>query len=127
MDKVELHIQKRFVKTFQELKQELEQNNSKVMATGWQQRNELISHVYSGYTNDEALNNKREKHQRYIQRANVMKWIYERLQEQRDLYGYFENPQSIIEILNNLIEEAVSKELYEIAGELNNWRKKLIA
>lgn len=127
MDKVELHIQKLFVKTFQELKQELELNNSKTNATGWQQRNELISHVYSGYTNDEALNNKREEHQKYIQRGNIIKWIYDRLQEQRDLYGYFEDPKSIVEMLNQLIEEAVTKELYEIAEELNNWRKKLIA
>ena len=125
MDNVELDIQKRFVKTFQELEQKMQANNSKTYATGWQQRNELISHVYSGYNNHEKQNTKREEHQKYIQRGNVMQWIYKKLQVQRDLYGYFNDPQSILNMLNNLIEESVEKELYEIAEELNNWRKKL--
>ena len=74
--------------------------------------------MYSGYTNDEALNNKREEHQKYIQRGNIIKWMYEAFKERRDLYGYFEDPKSIVEMLNQLIEEAVAKELYEIAEEL---------
>ncbi|SFZ83999.1 hypothetical protein [Tenacibaculum maritimum] len=127
MDKAALDIQKRFVKTFLELEKELEINSSKTNATGWQQRNELISHVYSGYNNHEALNSKRKEHQKHIQRGNVMQWLYKKLQENRDLYGYFENPEEFIKTLNNLIEESVTKELYEIAEELNKWRKKLIA
>lgn len=126
MHTVELDIQKRFVKTFLELEKQLEMNRSKTNATGWQQRNQLVSHVYSGYNNHEALNSKRKEHQKYIQRGNIMQWLYKKLLEKRDLYGYFENPEGFIKILNNLIEESVTKELYEIAEELNNWRKKLI-
>lgn len=127
MDKAELHIQKRFVKTFQGLKKELEATNSKINATGWQQRNELISHVYSGYNNHEKLNNKREEHQKLIQRGNIIKYIYETMQEKRDLYGYFENPETIIQLLENLIKESIEKELYEVAHELNLWLQQLKA
>ena len=127
MEKAELDIQKRFVTTFQELKQELELNSSKVMATGWQQRNELISHVYSNYNNHEKLNSKREEHQKLIQRGNIIKYIYETMQEKRDLYGYFDSPETIIQLLENLIKESIEKELYEVAHELNVWLQQLKA
>lgn len=126
MDNVELNIQKRFVITFQELEEEIEASNSKTIATGWQKRNELITHVYSGYDNHQALNSKREEHKKLIQKSNVMQWLYKKLQEKRDIYGYFENPKEFIKTLNSLIEESVAKELYEIAEELNKWKKKLI-
>lgn len=127
MDKVELDIQKRFVKTFQELEEQLAINNSKINALGWKKRNALISHVYSGYNKHEELIDKINEHEKYIQKGNVMQWIYDDLRKRRDLYGYFEDPEGLVAVLDTLIEQAVTRESYEIAEELNYWRKKLSA
>ena len=104
----------------------MELNYSNTNKLGWQQRNELICHVYSDYNNHEQLNNKREEWNKSIERGNVIKWICELFKENRDLFGYFEKPNKIVETIDKYLEEAIYLEKYEIASKINVWRTKLI-
>jgi len=42
------------------------------------------------------------------------------------LYGYFDNPEEIINELQSLIKQSEENEFFEIANTLNYWRLKLI-
>jgi|SRR5690554_313144 len=125
MNKSELDIQKKLVEIFVDLEKEIKINESKTISLGWQQRNELISHVYSNYNNHEKLNSKREAWNSSIERGNVLKYIYEIFVKHRDLYGYFENYKEIEFTLYNLKKIAIQNEEYEIAGYLNEWLLRL--
>lgn len=93
---------------------------------GYQQRNELISHVNSGYNNDEKLQVKKKEWEAIGLEQRIVKWVYELMRSKRSLYGYFENPEEIIFKLQSLIKQSEEKELFEIANILNNWRLKLV-
>ena len=121
MNKSDLEIQKKLVDIFVDLEKEIKINQSKINGLGWQQRNELISHVYSNYNNHDKLNSKREAWNSSQIKGNVLKYIYETFIKHRDLYGYFENPGEIGFDLKNLKRLAIQKEEYEIAGYLNEW------
>lgn len=121
----ELNIQKKLVETFLELEKEIESTNSTTHKLGYQQRNELISHVYSNYQNHEKLNEKREEWNRSVVKGNVMKWIYELFKSKRDLYGYFEKPNKIKLEIESLLNDAIKSEKFEIAQELNYWLSKI--
>ncbi|MCB0463366.1 MAG: hypothetical protein KDC81_11740 [Flavobacteriaceae bacterium] len=99
--------------------------NKETIKLGYQQRNELVSHVYSDYNNDEKLLNKKSEWERAVQEHKVTKWIFDLFRDKRDLYGYFENPDDIIKEIRSLIEQSEEKELYEIAGILKLWYDKL--
>lgn len=100
--------------------------SSEQIKLGYQQRNELISHVYSGYKNDAKLLAKKKDWEDTGQEQRVVKWIYELMRDKRDLYGYFENPEEITLELQSLIKQSEDKELFEIANVLNIWRLKMM-
>jgi hypothetical protein len=126
MDNSELEKQKVFVKVFIELEKQLKTLNSKVNELGWKQRNALISHVYSDYNKHDELNEKREKWKKYLLKQNVVQWIYDLFIKERDLYGYFNDLEYIKSELNELINEAISTERFEIATELKKWNDKIV-
>lgn len=121
----ELNIQKKLVKTFLELEKEIKLTNSNTHKLGYQQRNELIRHVYSNYQNHEKLNEKREEWNRSVEKGNILKWIYELFKSKRDLYGYFEEPKKIKLEIESLLNNAIKSERFEIAQELNYWLSKI--
>lgn len=125
MTSVELEIQKQIVIVFEELHLEVPKMYSKVGGLGWQQRNELVKHVYSNYNNHERLNEAKTKWENFHTQANALKWLYDLMVKHRDLYGYFENYRAMIEEIDEIINQATKMEKYEIADILNIWRKKL--
>jgi hypothetical protein len=126
MDENELIIQKKIISIFQELQNEIDNNYSKTNALGWQQRNELISHVNSEYGNHEKLNNKRNEWKKELEKGKVLKWLNDLFSQQRDLFGYFENYEQIINEIKGFRELAISTEKYEVAKELSIWEDKLM-
>jgi len=125
MDENELIIQKKIISIFQELQNEIDNNYSKTNALGWQQRNELISHVNSEYGNHEKLNNKRNEWKKELEKGKVLKWLNDLFTQKRDLFGYFENYEQIIDEIKDFRELAISTEKYEVANELSIWENKL--
>ncbi|QNM84516.1 hypothetical protein H9W90_09940 [Polaribacter pectinis] len=121
MNKSDLEIQKKLVEIFMNLEKEIELNNSETNKLGWQQRNELITHVNSEYDNHNNLNSKRNEWDDSVKKGNVLKWVYDLFKERRDLYGYFENYKEIELNLENLKTEAIQKEKYKIANYINEW------
>jgi hypothetical protein len=121
-----IEYQKQLREVFKALKERVDELTSEQSKLGYQQRNELISHVYSGYNNDEKLLAKKKEWEAVGLEQRTVKWIYELMRERRDLYGYFENPQEITSELQSLIKQSEEKELFEIANILNRWRLKLI-
>jgi hypothetical protein len=117
--------QKRFRTVFKELEERTNLLNKEIIKLGYQQRNELIEHVYSGYNNDNKLLSKKTKWENTIQEHKITKWIFELLRSKKDLYGYFKNPDKVVFEITSLIEESEKKELYEIAEILNCWYIKL--
>ncbi|WJJ96353.1 hypothetical protein [Algibacter luteus] len=118
--------QKQLRKVFKTLKERVDNLTSEQHKLGYQQRNELISHVLGGYNHDEQLQAQKKGWEATGQEQRVVKWIYELMREKRDLYGYFEKPEEIHLELQNLIKQSEDKELFEIANILNYWRLKII-
>ncbi len=118
--------QKKLREVFKALKERVDELTSEQIKRGYQQRNELISHVYSGYNNDEKLLAKKKEWETVGLEQRTVNWIYALMRGKRDLYGYFENPQEITSELQNLIKQSEEKELFEIANILNKWRLKMI-
>lgn len=125
MTESELEIQKKLVELFIVLENDIKINSSETFRLGWQQRNELISHIYSEYNNHDKLNSKKNEWDTSVMKGNILKKIYDIFIEHRDLYGYFENYKKIFVDLTNLKEKAIEKEEYEIASVLNKWIIKL--
>jgi len=121
MNNSDLATQKILVEMFKTLEKEMEINNSETNKLGWQQRNQLITHVNSGYNNHNKLNAKRNKWNNAVEKGNILKWIYNLFVERREVYGYFKNYQQIKTNLNNLKSAAIDKEEYEIASYINQW------
>ncbi|PQV51221.1 hypothetical protein CLV33_101143 [Jejuia pallidilutea] len=99
---------------------------SKQHQLGYQQRNELITHVLSGYKNDEKLLIKKKEWEDIVMEQRVVQWLYDMMRDRLDVYGYFENPEEIETILKMLIKKAERMEMFEKANILNHWRLKLI-
>ncbi|WP_445956662.1 hypothetical protein [Yeosuana sp.] len=118
--------QKQLREVFKALEDRVNNLTSEQIKLGYQQRNELIFHVYSGYNNDEKLQAKMEEWESVGLEQRTVKWIYELMRGKRDLFGYFENPEEILAELLNLIKQSEEKELFEIANILNHWRLKMI-
>ncbi|NND23211.1 MAG: hypothetical protein HKN86_00815 [Acidimicrobiia bacterium] len=121
-----INYQKQLYEVFKVLESKVEELTSEQHKLGYQQRNELISHVNSGYKNDEKLLAKKKEWEAVGQEQRVVKWIYELMRDKRDLYGYFENPEEITLELQIIIKQSEEKELFEIAEILNDWRLKMI-
>lgn len=120
-----IKYQKQLREVFIALKERVGELTSKEIKRGYQQRNELISHVYTGYNNDEKLLAKKKEWETVGLEQRTVNWIYELMRRKRDLYGYFENPQEITSELQSLIKQSEEKELFEIAGILNHWILKM--
>ncbi|AXT20991.1 hypothetical protein D7030_00160 [Flavobacteriaceae bacterium AU392] len=118
--------QKQLREVFKALEVKVKTQTSKQIKLGYQQRNELISHVLSGYKNDERLLAKKLEWEGTGRELRVVKWVYELMRSKRDLYGYFQNPKEITMKLESLIKLSEEKELYEISKLLNHWYSKLI-
>lgn len=125
MTSTELEIQKQVVVVFEELHAELPKISSKVSELGWKQRNELVAHVYSNYNNHEKLNEAKTKWENMHAHMNALKWLYDLMVKHRDLYGYFENYNQLIDDLDEIIHTAVVMEKFEVAEILSKWRNKL--
>ncbi|GAA4954778.1 hypothetical protein GCM10023314_30570 [Algibacter agarivorans] len=123
---VNIEYQKQLREVFIALEEENKTLTSEQHKLGYQQRNELISHVNSGYSNDEKLLQKKKEWEAVGIEHRTTKWIYDLMRGKRDLYGYFENPDEIVTELQNLIKQSEKKELFEIASILNHWRLKMI-
>ncbi|SEQ03254.1 hypothetical protein SAMN05421824_0977 [Hyunsoonleella jejuensis] len=121
-----IEYQKQLRKVFKALEEKYESLTSEQNKLGYQQRNELISHVLSGYKNDEQLLSKKKEWEAVGLEIRVITWIYKLMKNNRDLYGYFENPREITSELLSLIKKSEEKELFEIAAILNYWRLKII-
>lgn len=122
----DIEYQKKLREIFNALKEKNEVLESEQIKLGYLQRNELISHVYSKYNNDEKLKAKNSEWEAVGLEQRVVKWVYELMRSKRSLYGYFENPEEIIFELQSLIKQSEEKELFEIANILNYWRLKLV-
>ncbi len=118
--------QKQLREVFKALEEKYNSLMSEQHSLGYQQRNELISHVLSGYNNDENLLAKKKEWDTVGLEVRIITWIYKLMKSNKDLNGYFENPEEIIAKLQNLIKQSERKELFEIAGILNYWTLKII-
>lgn len=125
MTSEELEIQKIFVKVFEEIKAENEKSKSEMHRLGYKQRDELYKHVNSGYNNHEGLNKARMEFEQNGVQNRVRKWVYDLFIQHRDIFGYFENYEEIINQMDILIDRAIETEMYDIAQYLSNWRNKL--
>ena len=125
-DSIDINHQKQLREVFKALEIKLKALTSEQHKLGYQQRNELISHVNSGYKNDEKLIAKKKEWEAVGQEQRVVQWIYDLMQGKRDLYGYYENPEEITSELRILIKQSEEKELFEIAKVLNYWRLKML-
>ena len=121
----ELHTQKHLVSVFKELEIELERTKNETNKLGWQQRSELIRHVYADYTNDEKLNVARDKWRKSLNKVKILEWIYLVFRNERDEYGYFNNPGLIAEHIKTLLHKAEVMENYEAAKVLKTWYDKI--
>lgn len=118
--------QEQLRKVFKALQEKIKSLNKEQYRLGYQQRNELVTHVYSGYNNDEKLLAKKNEWESVGLELRVIKWVYELMKKERNLAGYFENPHEITSELQNLIKQSEEKELFEIAGVLNYWRLNMV-
>lgn len=124
MTERELNIQKEILIVFAELENNIIQNNSRTTALGWQQRNELITHVNSGYNNHAKMNLKRNEWNASVIKGNVLKWIHKLFLKHKDIFGYFENYEKILLEFDSIINTSVRLEEYEVTQVLVFWRKK---
>jgi hypothetical protein len=124
----DIHIehQKKLREVFKALQEKIITLNKEEYKLGYQQRNALVTHVYSGYNNDENLLAKQKEKEAVGLELRVIKWIYELMKKERDLYGYFEKPDKFTSELQNLIKQSEEKELFEIANILYKWRLKMV-
>ena len=125
MTQSELDIQKQLVSVFERLKNEIPRLSSEVSQLGYRQRNALISHVYSNYNEHEKLNEARTKWEKMIVVMNVHQWFYDLMVENRDLFGYFENHETMFTEIDSIISAGVRKEEYEIVDILVKWRQEM--
>ncbi len=125
MNSKELAQQKMMVKVFEELKMEVKSLESKVNTLGWKQRNALISHVCSNYSEHEKLNEAKTKWENMHVTLNVHKWLYDLMVKHRDLFGYFEDHEEMLAEIDSIILAGTKTERYEIVGILTKWRKEL--
>jgi hypothetical protein len=121
----ELDLQKKVVSVFQELQIEKALLDKKVTQSGYQRRNALISNVYSDYNKHEELNERNIEWEKNLTQYNIVKWLYDLFVEHRDLMGYFDNYDKIIEEIGMIRDAAIKKEEYKIAETLTFWRNKL--
>lgn len=120
----QLKIQKQLVAVFNELLSAIEKIKDETYQLGWQQRDELISHVYSDDTNDKKLNDARDKWRKSLNEVKILDWIYLVFRNERDEYGYFKNPGLIHEQILTLLHKAEIMENYEAAKVLKTWCDK---
>ena len=125
MDKAELDIQKKLFNTFKTLLHEIEQNKTKMVAAKEFQCHDLNTLLHVADKNHELLMYKREEYKKCLAREEALKQILKIFNLKKDGYGYFEHPETILTTLDNIIKVVVDFEEYEMAAELNNWRKKL--
>lgn len=118
--------QKQLRNVFKELEEKVKVLSSEQIQLGYQQRNEFISHIYSGFNNDEQLLNKKSKWEAVCLELKVVSWLFEILRKKRDLFGYFEYPEEMMSIVQVLIKQSEEKEHFEIAQILHEWRLKMI-
>lgn len=121
----QLKIQKQLFAVCNELQGTIEKIKDETYQLGWQQRDQLISHVYSDYTNDEKLNVARDKWRKSLNEVKILDWIYLVFQNERDEYGYFKNPSLINEQIQTLLHKAEVMEYYEAANILKIWSDKI--
>jgi len=125
MTNIELDQQKNIIPVFEELYLEHDKISHHVSGLGWKQRNELVTHVYSGYNNHEKLNAAKTLWEKTHTQMNVLKWLCDLFIKHRDLYGYFTDYKGLIEEMEGIIDQAIIMERYEIADTLTMWRNKL--
>ena len=120
-----IEYQEQLRMVFKALERKNDALTSEQIKLGYQQRDELISHVLSGYKNDEKLLSKKQAWENVGLEQRVVKWIYDLMRDKQDLYGYFDHPEDITKELKNLIKLSEENEHYEIAEILNRWYSKL--
>lgn len=123
--KSNVEYQEQFREVFKALKIKEDALTLEQIKLGYQHRDELISHVLSGYKKDTKLLSKKKGWVNVGLEQRVVKWIYDLMRDKRDLYGYFDQPEDIIKELKNLIKLSEEKEYYEIAEILSRWYSKL--
>ncbi len=121
-----IKYQNQLREVFKALENKVKTLTSEQHKLGYQQRNELISHVLSGYNNDEQLLSNKKEWEAVGLEVRVITWIFKLMKNSRNLYGCFENPKEITSQLKHLIKQSEEKELFEVAHILNNWRLKMI-
>ena len=125
MDKVELYIQKQLFAIFGELLNEIEQNKAKLIAAKEFQCHETETLLHVAAKNHDLLMYRRQDYKKCVARETALKQVLKIFNIKKDEYGYFEYPETILTSLNNIIAVIVDYEEYEMAQELNIWRKKL--
>lgn len=123
--KAQLKTQKHLVAVFKELQSTIDKIKDETYRLGWEQRNELISHVYSDYSNDLSLNEARDKWRKSLNEVKILDWIYLVFRNERDEYGYFNNPSLIDEQIQTALHKAEKMENYEAAIVLKTWCDKI--
>lgn len=115
---------KEIVDIFQSLIKEEEILLKKTSVAGWQQRNALVSHVYSGYNEHEKLCDKKKIWEDLSFQHRVLMGLSKLLKKHVDLYGYFPKYKEMLDDFDELIETSVKMEEFEIAKTLKEWRDK---
>lgn len=112
------------VEVFNDIKRSEEYLFKKVISAGHTQRNALISHVYSNYTQHELLIKYKNKWEQISLEYNVVSRLWIHLAKYRDLYGYFPKYKEMIAAFDDLLYYSIITEEFEIAAILFNWRKR---
>ncbi len=110
------------VEVFEKLKKTIESLNSKVTSAGYNQRNKLISHVYSNYSMHEELINAKTQWELLVFEHNVHKKLFDFLITHKDIYGYFPDYKKMIAEFDDLLSYAIQIEEFKIAAILKKWR-----
>ena len=110
------------VEVFEKLKKTIESLNSKVVSAGYNQRDKLISHVYSNYTMHEDLINAKSRWELLVFEHNVHQKLFDFLIVHKDIYGYFPDYKKMITEFDDLLSYSIQKEEFEIAAILKKWR-----
>jgi hypothetical protein len=113
---------KQSVTAFEKLKSTTEELRIKVVSAGYNQRNKLISHVYSGYNEHEDLIKAKARWDLLVFEHNVHNKLIDFLITHRDMYGYFPHYKNMIADFDGIINCSVRMEEFEIATILKKWR-----
>jgi len=71
------------------------------------------------------LNTKRSEWYEMVVKTNALKWIQKTMAKHRDLFGYFENYQMMVNEIEKIRDTSITMEKYEIAEKLSYWIIKL--